>query len=465
MASPSTLAPPVDPPRTARGVAVSVCAAPLITMVAYTAPMVTIPESGADLAATGSGPAWMLNAISLGLAATFLVVGVLADDYGRRRVYLAGTWVLALSALVSALAVNAPMFVAARLAAGAASAAMLAAGLGILGRAYPAGPRRAAMTGRYGAMLGLGIATGPLLSGGLTALWNWRGVHFTIAAASVVLAVMAARLLPAADEGGTARRSAPDVPGALTLALGATALLIAITEGRSGWVRPVVIASLVVAVALLTAFVLIERRRRAPLLDPALWRRPLFLVSTGGTLVIGVAVIGFMSYLPTALQLAHGISAPTTALLLSMWSGMSFLTALQSRRLRVRPAVLLAIGLLIAAAGALPLLGAAGPAPSWPRIALALAVSGAGSGLINAAVTHLAIESVPAARASMGAGANNTARYVGAAIGVAAMNALTGTLGLATAMNTGVIATAAIAALAAPAALALSRAASSAQAS
>ncbi|MFI0418155.1 MFS transporter [Spongiactinospora sp. 9N601] len=196
-----------------------------------------------------------------------------------------------------------------------------------------------------------------------------------------------------------------------------------------------------------------------------MWRRPLFLVSTGGTLVTGVAVIGFLSYLPTALQLAHGISALTTALLLSAWSGMSFLTALQARRLRVRPAVLLAAGLLIAAAGALPLIGAAGPAPSWPRIALTLAAAGAGSGLINAAVTHLSIESVPAERASMGAGAGNTARYAGAAIGVAAMNALTGTLGLSTAMNTGVIAAAAIAALAALATLALTRPASSSRAS
>src|SRR5262249_10135568 len=152
---------------------------------------------------------------------------------------------------------------------------------------------------------------------------------------------------------------------------------------------------------LLAAFTLVENRRREPLLDLGLLRRPLFLVATSGAFVTGVAVIGMMSYLPTVLQTARSLTPLTSAVLFSLWSGMSFLASLLARHLRVHSGARLALGLLLAAAGGLLTLGAADAAP-WTRVVAGLVVGGVGSGLINASLTHLAIESVPIARASMG---------------------------------------------------------------
>lgn len=142
--------------------------------------------------------------------------------------------------------------------------------------------------------------------------------------------------------------------------------------------------------------------------DLTLLRRPLFVVATGGALVSGVAVIGVMTFLPNVLQLAHGISPLGTALLFGLWSGASFVVSLQARRVRLDSRAQLVLGLLLSAIGYLPLLGVGGHW-SLASAVLGLLVSGVGSGFVNAALAHLAIESVPPTRSGMGAGANNTA--------------------------------------------------------
>jgi predicted MFS family arabinose efflux permease len=174
------------------------------------------------------------------------------------------------------------------------------------------------------------------------------------------------------------------------------------------------------AVVLGAAFVAVERRSSAPMIELALLRRPPFLAATGGALFTGLAVIGLFSYLPTVLQQTIGLSPLATAWLFALWSGVALLTAVQSRRLAHLLAARhqLAAGFLLSALGTVALLGGAGGG-SWERLLPGLFVAGSGVGLLNAALPRVAVESVPAERAAMGSGANNTARYIGSAAGVA----------------------------------------------
>ncbi|GAA3584847.1 MFS transporter [Nonomuraea rosea] len=400
--------------------------APLLVLTNYTVPMVTLPQTAQSLGAGPTGPVWILGAISLGLSALLLVSGGLADDYGRKRVLVAGTVVLAAASVVAAVSTTVPMFVLARLVQGGASAAMLAASLGIVGHAYPAGAERVRATGRYGAMIGLGTALGPLVSGLLATVSSWRTVYWLMAACALALAVVSARVL------AESRSAAPrrfDVAGVVLLSLGVAALVAGVTEGRAGWGRPVVLGAFAVAVVLLAAFVTVERRRSEPLLDPELFGRPAFLVATGGALVVGAAVVGLLSYLPSVLQAAHGLTPLETGLLFCVWSGLSFASSLLARHVRLRTAARFALGLGLSAAGFAGLLGM-GDSLTLPLILAGLVVSGIGSGLINSSITHLAIESVPAHRVSMGSGANNTARYVGSSLGAAGVAAVVGGFGV-----------------------------------
>lgn len=150
-----------------------------------------------------------------------------------------------------------------------------------------------------------------------------------------------------------------------------------------------------------------------------------FLASTLGALFTGLAVIGLFSVVPALLQSGAGMSPLGAAWLFVLWSGTAFVAALQARRLagRLSATYQLTLGFALSAAGVLALLGSLeGP---WPRLLPGLLVAGAGSGLLNAALPRLAVDSVPPERAAMGSGANNTARYIGSAAGVALTLALT----------------------------------------
>ncbi|MEV6353618.1 MFS transporter [Streptomyces hydrogenans] len=232
---------------------------------------------------------------------------------------------------------------------------------------------------------------------------------------------------PAGRAGGGGR---PDLAGATTLALALGALLTALTLGRDGWLRPVVGVLLLASAVLLALFVAVERRRKDPMIDLGLLRRPAFRASTVGALFTGLAVIGLFSVLPSLLMRGQGVAPLAAAGLFVLWSGTSFVVALQARRLagRISAPYQLALGFVLSAVGVLPLLGTVdAPAVPWPRLMAGLVVAGAGSGLLNAALPRLAVDSVPPERAAMGSGANNTARYIGSAAGVALMLALSAT--------------------------------------
>ncbi|MFI8927823.1 MFS transporter [Streptomyces sp. NPDC053474] len=397
-------------------------AATFMALMTYTAPMVTLSDTAAALGTSLSAQAWLLNGTPLGLAALLLVAGSLADDYGRRRIFLYGTYALGVTTALGALATSTWMFTLARVVQGAASAAILAASLGLIAQAYPAGPGRIRATGVWGAFVSGGIALSPVVSGALATLTDWRLPYAVLAVTTLAVGALAPRAL---TESRAPRAGRPDLAGALTFGLALVALLAALTLGRDGWLRLPVGALLLTAAALLTAFTYVERRTATPMLDLGLLRRPLFLASSAGGLFTGLSVIALFSYLPTVLQHTMGLSAMGTGWLFMLWAGTGFLVALQARRLagRVPARAQLAAGFLLHAVAALTMLGAAAGG-SWPRLLPGLLLSGAGSGLLNAALPLLAVESVPPGRAAMGSGAGNTARYLGSAVGVALMIAV-----------------------------------------
>lgn len=388
----------------------------MLTLVAFTAPLAILNATATSLGADTAGRIWILSSMSVGLGAALLSTGTIADDYGRRRTFVAGMLVLALTSFLAALAPQTPVFVLARVLQGVGGAAVIASSLGLIAHAFAPGPARAAASGVWGAAVGAGIAVGPLVAAGFDRFADWRDTYWLLGTA--VLAVLAAaRLL--VGESRSDRPRGLDLPGVVTLGVGISALLAALVEGRLGWARPTVLVLAVVAVLALALFVLVQARVAAPMLEPSLWRQPAFAVATGAAFATGAGVLGLMPYLAGFLTSALRIPATTGAVLFLAWSGTSVLSALLARRIpaRVSGRVQLAIGLLGVAAGQLAL-GGIDADSTWVRFVPGLLVAGVASGILNAALGREAVASVPAGRSGMGSGANNTARYVGSAIGV-----------------------------------------------
>ena len=401
-----------------------VAASTVLTLVAFVTPLATGIRTAADLATGPGGQAWLLSAMSVGLAAALLIAGVAADDLGHRRVFAAGLVLLGAGAAVAGSAGGTAVFVIGRLVEGVGGAAVLAATLGLISQSFPAGPERSRAAALWGAGVGAGTGIGGIATVVLDPGTGWRTTHLVTAGLAVAGAVVARLVLPAP---GPRRHRRVAVAGSVLLVAALSCLLTGLVEMRSPDGRTAVVVFLVLAAVLLAGFLLAERRVREPLVDLALFKVRGFAAAGAGALVTGAAVIGLTSYLPSVLQRGLGESLLAATLLVLVWSAVSTGTALAVRRLPALDGrVLLAIGLAVSAAG-LAALAVLSPGASAARFVPGLLVLGVGYGATNAALGREAMAHVPPTQAGMGSGANNTARYVGAAVGVTLVVLVVGT--------------------------------------
>ncbi len=386
-----------------------------LVLVTYVTPIATIPATAADLGAGPVARAWILSSMSLGLAGALLVSGVLGDTWGRRRVYLAGLVGVAVGAALCGLAQEPVLFVAGRVVQGIGGAAVLACGLAVLAHRYPLGPERLHATSVWGASVGLGIAGGAVLAALLDIGSGWRPSYGVTAVLAAVLVVPSLRSM--AESSAAAPRRV-DVAGLLLLVASMTLAVSALTQGRNGIDTPTVVLGGAAVVAL-AGFVLAERRVAEPLLEPELLRHPRFRAATAGSLVLGAGMIGMASFTPALVQLGFGRGLWAASLPAVAWAGTGVVTSMLVRRIPhplegPRP---VALFLVVVAVGQALTWGLDADSGLW-RLWLPMVLAGAGTGVLNALLGREAIASVPPDRAAMGSGANNTARYLGAAVGI-----------------------------------------------
>jgi MFS family permease len=406
-----------------RPVLVTACAAALLVLINYTVPLGMLGAIGADLHADLSARAWVLSGGALGVAGGLLSAGSLADTLGRKRIFVASSAVFALVSVIGALSESSLMLIIVRIVQGLASAGLLACSLAILATAFPEPSTRMRATGAWGAMVGAGIAVGPVMGALLTSATSWRMSYWVLAALSALLTVAAGRVL--VESRVPAARSV-DWAGMFTLAAGLGALVAALLRGNpDGWGTPHVLLLLAAGVALFMVFTIVEHRRREPMLELRLLRSPGFTAAFLGSLALGGSMVAFMNYFPTWSQQVARSSVIGVALQLLLWSVPSAIVAfrahLVARYLNVR--LQLGFGMLTWLAGTLLLLGIS-PDRLWTHLIPGFLIAGIGTGVLNAALARAAVDTVPSDSAGLGAGANNTARYIGNALGVAALTAL-----------------------------------------
>jgi EmrB/QacA subfamily drug resistance transporter len=399
-----------------------VCLATGVLLLNVSAPSVTLPAVGRDLGADLSVLQWVVSGYSLALAATLLTAGTLADLAGRRRMFLGGLAGFAAASVLCAVAPSALVLIAGRAAQGLAGAVLLSSSLALLAQDFT-GTARAGALGIWAATVAAAFAVGPLEGGLLTESFGWRAIFVLDAAVALACLPVGTRRL---RESRDPDAEGVDWWGTLTLSTGLFLGVFALTRGDvAGWGSGLILASGAGAALLLTAFVVVERRKREPMLDLGLFAIPTFTGASVVVLVMAASTFGPFLYLTLFLLDGAGTSPTAVGLQLLPLSGAALVVSvLGGRFARLLPVrVALPAGQLLSAAGLLAIRGLE-PSSPWTVMLPGLLVLGIGIGLANPAVTYAALGVVPATRSGMASGVSNTFRQVGIALGIAVLGTL-----------------------------------------
>ena len=392
--------------------------ATMLSLMVFTLPLTTLAATVLALHANAGAQAWILSAMPLGAAAGLLSAGALGDNQGRSRVFQGGLMLLVLSSVVGALASHVVVLIFARIFQGLSCAALMACGLGLIGQVYPVGRARSNAAGVWAAGLGAGVALGPIVAAILLKIGGWQASYWASAILAGLFAVAGFFLLPKDPDTTKHEKQKVDYAGSLVLIVGMVAFLAALIEARLGF-HPIVFWLLISGLVLFGIFVRIEMRSSNPILHLSLFRRMDFVGATVGAFASGAGVLSIMTLLPTVLERGLGAQPLVAAVVLTAWSAVTAMTALAARSL---PKGWSSHGLLVASLigcgiGQLLLLLVGACNGVWMSIP-GLFLAGIANGVLNAALGHQALETVPHHRTAMGSAANNTARYLGSSIGI-----------------------------------------------
>ena len=225
---------------------------------------VALPSIGKALSFSQDSLSWVVNAYVLTFGGFLLLGGRLGDLFGRRKVYIAGLWLFAAASLAGGLAQSEAMLIAARAIQGLGAALLSPAALSILTTVFTEGAERNKALGVWGAVAGSGGAIGVLLGGLLTEYLSWRWVLYVNVPIAATAALLAPRLVP--ESRARATDAGFDVAGAVTITAGISLLVYGLVNANSaGWASAETIGIVLASLALLVAFIVIERRASAPL--------------------------------------------------------------------------------------------------------------------------------------------------------------------------------------------------------
>ncbi len=397
-------------------------------MVALDATIVSIalPSAQAALHASDAQRQWVITAYAMAFGGLLLLGGKVADRLGRRRAFFIGLLGFAVASALGGIAPNFDVLVGARALQGAFAALLTPTALSLLAVSFTQPRERATAFAVYGSIAGSGAAVGLLLGGALTQYLAWRWCLYVNIPIAVIAAVGGNAFLPDPPRSTQATRF--DIPGA-ALATGAlVALVYGCTQAvTSGWSGSGVVALLLAGAVLIVAFVIRELVTSAPLL-------PLRIVldrNRGGsylTVLLAVGgLFGAFLFITYYLQVVLGYSPLEAGLAFLPIAVASQLGSwLIARRLmpRVPPRVLIAPGLLVAAAGMAWLTQLQVNSDYLTHVLPAELLLGFGISSAMVPAFSTATSGVDQREAGVAAATVNAAQQIGASIGTAVLNSI-----------------------------------------
>jgi EmrB/QacA subfamily drug resistance transporter len=383
---------------------------------------IALPQAQHALHISTANRQWVITAYTLTFGGLLLLGGRIADYGGRKRVFVLGLVGFAVASALGGLAPDAGVLFAARALQGAFAAVMAPAALSILAVTFTEAKERATAFGVYGGISGGGAAIGLILGGVLTEYASWRWCLLVNAPIAIGAAAVAMRVVKESRAEGEAHY---DLAGAAAVTLGLLSLVYGFTKAETaGWSAVSTIVYLVVAVALLAAFVLVEMRAAHPLL-------PLRVVlerNRGGSFlasfITAAGLFGMFLFLTYYMQGTLRYSALKTGFAFLPFSvGIVVGATIATKMLvRIGPRVLMLVGLVMAAIGLLWLTQVSVNSSYVVHLLPAMLVISVGLGQVFVTLSSTALLGVADHDAGVASAMVNATQQVGGSLGTALLN-------------------------------------------
>ncbi len=270
-----------------------------------------LPTIVGDLGGAGH-VSWVVTAYMLAETVSTVLAGKFGDLFGRKRVFQLGVAVFIIGSFFCGLANSMVLLITFRAVQGLGGGAITVTATALIADVIPL-RLRGQYQGALGAVFGVTTVIGPLLGGVFTDNLSWRWVFYINVPIAVIVIALAARTIPQIRSG---RKPVIDYLGIVFVALGATGLTLATSWGGTqyAWGSATIIGLFAASAVALAIFVFVELRAAEPILPMRLFRSRVFTVCSVLSFIVGFAMIGSITFMPTFLQYVNGVSATASGL-------------------------------------------------------------------------------------------------------------------------------------------------------
>jgi EmrB/QacA subfamily drug resistance transporter len=346
-----------------------------------------------------------------------MTASALGDRFGRRRLFAGGLAVFTLASAACALAPGTGALIAARTVQGAGAAFVMPLALALVGAAFPAERRGAAMGALQG-LTGLAVAGGPVIGGAVAQGIDWPWIFWiNVPVGLIGVPLILARIPESRGEDRTL-----DLRGLVLLTGAALGIVWGLVRSNdAGWGSVEVVSALAAGVLLLAGFVAAQAASRAPMIPPALFRSRAFSAANGAMFLTVASLFGAVFFLAQFLQTGLGYDALGAGLRLLPWTATLFFVAPIAGTLvdRFGERPFLVAGLTLQGVGMGWIALIAQPGMAYASMIPALMIAGAGVSMALPSAQNAAIGAVPARAIGKAAGINSTVRELGGVFGIA----------------------------------------------
>lgn len=384
---------------------------------------VSLPAISKALAASFRDLEWVISSYILTFAIFLMPAGAISDNYGRKKSVMTGLVFFLLASLVCGFAPTITILNIGRAAKGIGAAFLLIGSLAIIGKEFSDPRERAKAWGIWGSTLGLTITLSPVIGGVITSYLGWRWAFFINVPAVLILLVAINHYVTESSDPDAEKL---DLPGLITFTCALFFLSwFLIDASELKLTSPAMLLRLLSGFIFFTFFIYVEKKQKRSMLDLSLFKNKFFIGSVCSMLAYALSAQVMMNFIPLYLQnvfsltpLAAGLHMLPFAIAMIIFPKFSLYLNEKFTQGQV-----LAIGLLTVSIG--DLLGFfVVTSGSYPLVACALIVMGAGAGMLNGETTKAIMGSVPFNRSGMASGISTTTRFTGILFGVTGLGGI-----------------------------------------